>query len=240
MNKNSEMINGEVMKLYLVMDLLHKEVVRAVKGEREKYRPIHLSSNLLDTSDTENVIKDINPKYVYVADLDRIMGAGDNIQVINNISGNVEHLMADCGFKEPVELEGLGFDGVVGSETFNLRQLEESSANVHYVSLDIKDTFLDASNSFYRWEEALEWLNSFKLEGVIILTLSRVGTLSMDHNIFNRAAEISDNPLYAGGGIKSLKDALNLDKLGFEGVLIASAFHEESIEPEMVRRGRIN
>lgn len=228
------------MKLYFVMDLLRKEVVRAVRGEREKYQPVHLSSGLLDTSDPERAVKNINPKYIYVADLDRIMGEGDNIQVINKISGNVEHLMADCGFKEPAELEGLGFDGVVGSETFDLRQLKDNPANVHYVSLDIKNKFMDASDSFHSWEEALEWLNSFNLKGVVILTLSKVGTLSLDHDIFNKAAEISDNPLYAGGGVKSLEDILNLDNLGFDGVLIASAFHEGKIDPETIKRGKIN
>lgn len=228
------------MKLYFVMDLLRKEVVRAVRGEREKYQPVHLSSGLLDTSDPERAVKNINPKYVYVADLDRIMGEGDNIQVINKISGNVEHLMADCGFKESAELKNIRFDGVVGSETFDLRQLEESSTNARYVSLDIKDRFLDASNTFHRWEEALEWLNSFDLKGVILLTLSRVGTLSLDQTIFGKAAEISDNPLYAGGGVKSLEDVLKLNDLGFKGVLIASAFHEGSIDPEVIRRGRIS
>ncbi len=231
---------GEFMKLYFVMDLLHKEVVRAVRGEREKYLPVHYSSNLLGTSDPQKIIEYINPKYVYVADLDRIRGEGDNLEVINTISGNVEHLMADYGFKELNELENLRFDGVVGSETFDLRQLKESSANVYYVSLDIKDELLDASNSFHRWEEALKWLNSFNLKGVVILTLSRVGTLSLDHVIFNKAAEISDNPLYAGGGIKSMEDILNLKDLGFEGVLIASALHQGEIDPQLISRGRIN
>ncbi|MFP3908411.1 MAG: HisA/HisF family protein [Archaeoglobaceae archaeon] len=227
------------MKLYFVIDFLHKEVVRAVRGEREKYRPVHLSSKLLNTSDPQKVIEQVKPRYIYAADLDRIMGEGDNTEVINSISSNVEHLIADCGFKEPVELESLQFDGVVGSETFDLRQLKECSS-VRYVSLDIKDRFLDASNSFRRWEDALEWLNSFELEGIVILTLSRVGTLSLDHNIFNKATEISDNPLYAGGGIKSMEDILDLKDLGFEGVLIASALHEGSIDSELIRRGRIN
>ncbi|MFP4559661.1 MAG: HisA/HisF family protein, partial [Archaeoglobaceae archaeon] len=217
------------MKLYFVIDLLHKEVVRAVRGEREKYRPVHLSSKLLNTSDPQKVIEQVKPRYIYAADLDRIMGEGDNTEVINSISSNVEHLIADCGFKEPVELESLQFDGVVGSETFDLRQLKECSS-VRYVSLDIKDRFLDASNSFRRWEDALEWLNSFDLKGIVILTLSRVGTLSLDHKVFNKSAEISDNPLYAGGGIKSMEDVLKLKDLGFEGVLIASALHEGSID----------
>lgn len=228
------------MKLYFVMDLLHNEVVRAVRGEREKYQPVHFNSKLLDTSDPQKVIEQVNPRYIYVADLDRIIGEGDNTKVINTISENVEHLMADCGFKEVWELKNLGFDGVVGSETFKLRQLEEDPANVRYVSLDIKDRFLDASNSFHMWEEALKWLNSFELKGVIILTLSRVGTLSLDWSILDKAAKISDNPLYAGGGIKSREDILKLKDLGFEGVLIASAFHEGKIDPEVIRQGRIN
>ncbi|MFP3946931.1 MAG: HisA/HisF family protein [Archaeoglobaceae archaeon] len=226
------------MKLYFVIDFLHKEVVRAVRGEREKYRPVHLSSKLLNTSDPQKVIEQVKPRYIYAADLDRIMGEGDNTEVINSISSNVEHLIADCGFKEPVELESLQFDGVVGSETFDLRQLKECSS-VRYVSLDIKDRFLDASNSFRRWEDALEWLNSFDLKGIVILTLSRVGTLSLDHKVFNKSAEISDNPLYAGGGIKSMEDVLKLKYLGFEGVLIASALHEGSIDPEVMRKGII-
>ncbi len=230
------------MKLYFVIDLLHKEVVRAVKGEREKYRPVHLSSRLLDTSSPQMVIEQVEPRYVYAADLDRIMGAGDNTDILNSISGKVEHLIADCGFKEPaeLELEDMQFDGVVGSETFNLRQLEEDSANVRYVSLDIKDEFLDASNSFPEWKDALGWLNSFDLEGVIILTLSRVGTLSLDQSIFGEAVEVSDNPLYAGGGVRRMEDIVELNDMGFEGVLIASAFHEGNISPEVIQEGKLS
>jgi phosphoribosylformimino-5-aminoimidazole carboxamide ribotide isomerase len=229
----------ELMRIYFVMDLMQKKIVRAIGGERSDYKSIHLSSVVLKRDDPFYALDVIKPRYLYIADLDRIAGKRDSMEVIESIleKRKVKHLIADCGFKELSEIENLKFDAVLGSETFNLKKLE-AEKKVKFVSLDIKDVLLDASKSFKEWKEALTWLNSFDLN-VIILSLSRVGTLAFDCGLFERAAELSSNPLFAGGGIRDVNDILRLKDIGYNGVLVATALHMGKIEPELIRRGKL-
>jgi|Deesub1362A_J573_1020465.scaffolds.fasta_scaffold01335_4 phosphoribosylformimino-5-aminoimidazole carboxamide ribotide isomerase len=222
------------MKIYFVMDLKEEKVVRAFRGERESYQPVHLSTDILRDSNPLSVVDEVNPRYLYVADLDRISDRGNNFRIIEMLSGKVEHLVADCGLREVSDAKNLKFDVVFGSETFDLRKIEDS---VKYVSLDIRNNFIDASGSFEDWFSALDWLNSYELEGIIILDLSRVGTMSSELLIFEKAAGMSDNPLYAGGGIKSTEDIKRLEEIGYDGVLIAGAVYGKKIGVEVVRRG---
>ncbi|HID42780.1 MAG TPA: HisA/HisF family protein [Archaeoglobaceae archaeon] len=226
------------MKVYFVMDLMDGKVVKAIRGERERYLPVNLCINA--ESNPLKLIEKIQPRYLYVADLDRIMDRGDNCRIINLLSEKVDHLIADCGFKEPDEIKNLKFDAIVGSETFNLRELEDiSESEVRYVSIDIKDCFLDASKSFDDWREALLYLNSFDMDGVIILNLLRVGTMSLDINTFREALDISDNPLFAGGGIRSLDDIFKLKDMGYQGVLVASSVYIGEVPLSILRNGTV-
>jgi len=230
------------MKVYFVIDLLNGVVVRAVKGERAEYRPIHTSSKILNTSDSVQVIEKIKLRYLYVADLDRITGKGDNVHTIEKLSEKVSHLIADCGFRSADELN-VNFDPVLGTETFDVRRLDEVELKLRrnvFVSLDIKGRLLDSSGSFTDWRNALEWLNSFKLGGVIVLTLHKVGTASsLDFDVIEEAVGISDNPVFAGGGVKDVNDLLKAESVGCDGVLVATAVHERVIPLEIVRRGKI-
>lgn len=228
------------MKIYFVMDLLNGVVVKAVRGERAEYKPIHLSSKILQSSDPYQVIEEIRAKYLYIADLDRITGKGDNTRIIEDLSKRVDHLIADCGFRDVAELDAIDFDPVLGTETFDIRKLDKVQKKV-FVSLDIKDnSLLDSSGSFRDWKDALEFLNSFRLGGVIVLTLSRVGTgSSLDFDILEKAVEISDNPVFAGGGVKDMDDLMKAKETGCSGVLVATAVHECVIPLEVVRQGEI-
>lgn len=229
------------MKVYFVMDLLRGEVVRALRGKRENYSPVHLQTDIVSSSNPIKIVEKIQPRYLYVADLDRITGRGDNIRTINSLSEKVEHLIADCGFREVRELRNLRFDAVLGSETFNLRNLDDvvSEKEVGYVSIDIKGKLLDASGSFEDWRGVLIYLNSYDLKGVIILNLSMVGTMVMRDDIFEKAVNLSDNPLFAGGGVGSLEDIQKLKDAGYHGVLIASSVYSCRIPLNILRKGII-
>ncbi|RLI89217.1 MAG: HisA/HisF family protein [Archaeoglobales archaeon] len=220
------------MKLYFVMDLLDGEVVGAVKGEREKYEPVHLTSKVVESSNPFQVFDVLRPKRLYVADLDAILGKGNNFAVIEKLAGMCE-LIADCGFKSVEEAKKVSFTPVLGSETFNLRKLEDG----FYVSLDVRDEFLDASHSFASVDEAIEWLNSFRLKGVIVLSLRRVGTLQPDFELVERVVSASSNPVLAGGGIRNMEDVEKAKEIGCEGVLVATAVHKGLIPVEAIKNG---
>ncbi len=226
------------MRIYFVMDILDGKVVRALGGEREKYYSISEFSKIVGEDDPIRVVEIIKPRYLYVADLNRIMGKGTNTRIIEMLASRVEHLIADCGFKKAEELEGLNFTPVLGTETFDVTQLENIDIPV-FVSVDIKrGRLLDASGKF-EFESLIEYLNSFDLPGVIVLTLDKVGTRSLDLNTIEKAVELSENPVFAGGGVGSVDDLIKLKEIGCRGALIATAVHIGSIGLDVVRRGYI-
>ncbi len=212
------------------MDILNEEVVRAIRGERSEYRPVHLTSAVVKNSNPLDVFDALKPKNVYIADLDAITGKGNNFDVIEKLAKKCE-LIADCGFKSIEEVKELSFTPVLGSETFDLRQVEDE----HYVSLDVRDGFLDASNSFASVDEAVEWLNSFRLRGVIVLSLRRVGTLCPDFELIERVVSISSNPVLVGGGISSIEDIEKLKAMGCHGILISTAVHSGLIPADVLK-----
>ncbi|HIP62608.1 MAG TPA: HisA/HisF family protein [Archaeoglobus profundus] len=228
------------MRIYFVIDILNGKVVRAFKGLREKYFPIHEFSKVVSSSNVIDVISTIKPRFLYIADLDRIMGRGSNIEIIEKVMA--EHVIVDLGFRdknEINEIQNLKFTPVLGTETFDMTKLEEVEGDI-FVSIDLKgDKLLDASKSFKNWLELLEYLNTFDLMGVIILMLDRVGTGTLSINILTKAIELSDNPTFAGGGISSLKDIERLKDLGYEGVLISTAVHLGKIPIDIVQKGVI-
>jgi phosphoribosylformimino-5-aminoimidazole carboxamide ribotide isomerase len=230
----------EKLKLYFVIDLLNGRVVRGVSGEREHYKPIHLESKLdLPSSNPMEVAEFIKPKNLYVADLNRILGTGNHLNVIDKLGTFVDDLIADCGFRNHQEVESLKFSPVLGTETFDIKQLErvEKTENL-VVSIDILDSVMDASLSFESWQEMVEFLNSFKLKGIIILTLKRVGTsTSLDWKLLERAIEISANPIFGGGGVKSVEDLDIAKEIGCKALLISTAVHKRKISLEVIRKG---
>ncbi|HIP25567.1 MAG TPA: HisA/HisF family protein [Archaeoglobus profundus] len=225
------------MKIYFVVDILDGRVVRAFKGLRDRYIPIHEFSRVVSSSDVFEVIRTIKPRFLYIADLDRIMGTGSNIEIIEKVVA--EDIIVDFGFRDWNEIHNLKFTPVLGTETFNVMRLEEVERNV-FVSIDLKgDVLLDASRSFKNWIELLEYLNTFDLMGVIILMLDRVGTGTLSLNVLTKAIELSDNPTFAGGGINDLDDIIRLKELGYDGVLVSTAVHLGKIPLDIVQKGYI-
>lgn len=221
------------MKVFFVVDIKDGKVVAGKSGEREKYPPISSVSSVVNSDDAVEVVEEIKPRFLYAADLDRIMGKGNNSDTLLKLSTRVEELIADCGFRKPEELENLPFTPVVGTETFDITQLDRKC----YVSIDFKEKFLDASEKFKSYKEAVEFLNSLSLEGIIVLPIHAVGTMKTDFSILEQTLEISEHPVLLGGGISGIGDLERLKEMGCSGVLIATAIHKGRIPVSLVRKG---
>lgn len=221
------------MKIFFVLDIRNGIAVHAERGERENYRPIKEKSLLVETNDPILIVETLKPRFLYVADLDRIAGRGDNFRTINALAERVEELIADCGFKGNEELSGLKFKPVLATETFDIRKIRDGC----YVSLDFFGNFLDSSGNFRDHCKAVEFLNNFELEGLIVLNVRRVGSLSVDFELVSEILEISENPVLVGGGVGSLEDLRKLHKLGCSGALIATAIHKKILPIALIRDG---
>jgi phosphoribosylformimino-5-aminoimidazole carboxamide ribotide isomerase len=88
-----------MMRCILACDLMGGIVVRGVRGERDRYRPISEYSQLVATPDPVDVIRTIRPRETYIADLDRITGRGDSLQIIAGLS-KLTRTMADAGVSD--------------------------------------------------------------------------------------------------------------------------------------------
>jgi phosphoribosylformimino-5-aminoimidazole carboxamide ribotide isomerase len=228
------------VRCIFVLDILNGEVVHAVRGERRRYEPIDRFSRIVSSSKPLDVIQLIKPKEVYVADLNRLTGSGENLAAISEISKKAK-TMADIGISLDVDVDCLpmGVIPVLGSETASFKLMEESVfLRDIVVSIDMKNRQVLTRDSEMMLSplDVLRRLNGLPIGGVILLELDRVGTSAgLDRDFLEKAVSASDHPLILGGGVKGPEDLNTLEELGFRGALVATAVHNGSILLEMVR-----
>lgn len=233
-------LKGSNVRCIFVLDIFNGAVVHAVRGERSRYELIDRYSKVVTTSDPIGLLQEIRPKEVYVADLNRIMGKGDNLATIAEISDRTK-TMADIGVSNISESECLPKDvvPVLGTETAPLSIMEEAAANRDVVvSIDMLSRKVLTRDKKLANEplDILRMLNGLSLEAIILLELDRVGTsVGLDREFLESAISVSHHPLILGGGVKSMEDLQTLNDLGFQGALVATAVHNRSIHLDTIR-----
>ena len=83
------------MKLVLAMDLKNNLVVHGKSGHRESYKPLDWGCS--PTAEPSGFIEAIRPKYIYIADLDRIEGTGSHDYIVRECARNVATCYVDRG-----------------------------------------------------------------------------------------------------------------------------------------------
>jgi phosphoribosylformimino-5-aminoimidazole carboxamide ribotide isomerase len=236
------------MRIIPVLDILDGEVVRGISGERNRYRPIE--SRITESIDPVQVARDILEYYpfpqIYIADLDRIEGKGDNTDQVQGIMNLGYEVYLDPGIGGAADISQELRDVqhlVVGTETLHslgeLSRICDSHASV-VVSLDYKGEGLLTRHQVLRALEPAELVQKICRSGVsevIYLDLSRVGTGS---GVFSkRLAEVASSstvPLLVGGGIRNSEDVEALEILEVSGVLVASSLHNKELNRDEIVR----
>ncbi|MFA6372059.1 MAG: HisA/HisF-related TIM barrel protein [Methanothrix sp.] len=229
------------MRCIFVLDILNGAVVHAVRGERSRYEPIAGFSQIVSTSEPLGILQEIRPREVYVADLNLLTGRGDNLAVIKKISDRTK-TMADTGISRASDLDRLpaSISPVLGTETSSLQLIEGAARERRIVvSIDMmkrKVLARDPELAGHTPLQLLQRLNGLKLESVILLELDKVGTSAgLDKKFLEDAAAASKHPLILGGGVEGEEDLRTLEKMGFSGVLLATALHNGRIPVERVQ-----
>jgi phosphoribosylformimino-5-aminoimidazole carboxamide ribotide isomerase len=229
------------VRCIFVLDLFNGNVVHAVRGERSRYRLVEEFSRVVSTSDPWAVLDQIRPREVYVADLNRILRQGDNLEIIRSISCQAS-TMADIGARHKKDLDCLPKPTlpVLGTETAPFELIQEAALEREIViSLDMKSRAVLASDPDLAGaspEDILRRLNGVSARAIILLELDRVGTsIGLDREFLERAAGISDHALLLGGGVRGTEDLDALGEMGFEGALVATAVHSGRIPLERLR-----
>jgi phosphoribosylformimino-5-aminoimidazole carboxamide ribotide isomerase len=152
-------------------------------------------------------------------------------------------LMLDGGCRnisDAKELNALGVDQLVlGTET--LHSLHELETIVDFmggekilVSIDLKEGKLVANSPSLRKlppEIIVEKVEDLGINGIIVIELKKVGSKEgpLSPSLLKIASGVTSVPLFVGGGVRNIADLFALKKNGFDGALIATAFHNGSI-----------
>jgi phosphoribosylformimino-5-aminoimidazole carboxamide ribotide isomerase len=230
------------VRCIFVLDILNGAVVHGVRGERSRYEPIERHSSLVSSSDPLQVLGQVMPREAYVADLNRLMGTGDNLAAIKDISERTK-LMADIGIgisgPEDIHLLPKRVLPVIGTETGSMDLIAGASQERPVVvSLDMKNRRVLYGDSSLKLDPLylLRKLKDFPLKSVIVLELDRVGTSSgIDAAFLETCASTSVHPLILGGGVKDVEDLRVLEDIGFQGALVATAVHNGNVPLSFLR-----
>ena len=219
------------MDIIPVLDLRGGIVVRARMGQRDQYRPI--DSPLSRTSDPLDVMRglySVHPfKTFYVADLDAIMGTGNNEAVLGQLKAAFPDtaFWVDSGVADffsarrwlDMDLGHL----VVGSES------QEDTALLQYLSRHDRIVLsLDFRDHTFQGPAALLHEPTVWPHRLIVMTLARVGTGAGPdlERLQAIRAMAAGRKVYAAGGVRDRADLIALSRAGIAGALVATSLHD--------------
>src|SRR5262249_45917468 len=219
------------MDVIPVLDLRGGAVVRARMGQRDQYRP--LESPLAPTSDPIDVMQGLYSVYpfktFYVADLDGIMGTGNNEAVLRRLKAEfpaavfwVDNGVADLPSAQRWLDADLGHL-VVGSES-----QQDTALVPHLFQHDRVILSLDFLDQAFQGPPALLCETAAWPRRLIVMTLVRIGSGAGPD--FDRLCAIRDiaanRQIYAAGGVRDRTDLATLKRAGIAGALVATSLHD--------------
>jgi len=239
------------MKIIPVMDILNGVVVHAVRGRRSEYQP--LKSVLCASAEPLDValaFKALGFSELYVADLDAITGERANFSVLKQIADVTGlRLMVDAGIANLKRAEKVLSSHVskviIGTETLSSMSFVGEAVKFLgkervVVSLDLKGEKVISGFELGRFRNPVDLLREFQGMGVdqiIVLDLARVGSgEGVNTPILKEVLRNLKIKVFVGGGVRDIKDLVELKNIGVFGVLIATALHSGRISLEGLRR----
>ncbi|MGK6307998.1 HisA/HisF-related TIM barrel protein [Variovorax sp. DT-64] len=230
------------LNLIPVVDLLQGQVVRAVRGDRQAYRPI--VSALCGSSDPVTVARILcdhcAARQLYVADLDALQGGATQVAVLAELLEALPGIelwldagLADASAGQALRSRLAPFASrivlVYGSESLRSREALErcfgDGANEDglraALSLDRRDgQRLDAAGC---WDAVALWPKR-----LIVMTLERVGSgAGPDLDTLQEVRRLAPDAMLIGaGGIRSEDDLARAAAAGADAWLVASALHD--------------
>lgn len=223
------------MQIIPVIDLKNGHVVHARQGQRQHYR--RLVSPLAQDSTLEAVLQGFLALYpfstFYLADLNAITGEGEcHRKLIERVVCQYSQLefWVDAGWQwaDLAREKPKNYKPVLGTES--QREAIGSNGVDFVLSLDFCQGQSLGDPRFFA--DARYWPSH-----VIVMNLNRVG--SEKGPDFERLAQLKgEHPqkcLIAAGGVRHLDDLRELQDLGVDKVLLATALHNRSIDPDILR-----
>ncbi|MDR1993861.1 MAG: hypothetical protein LBQ98_10315 [Nitrososphaerota archaeon] len=239
------------MRVIPVIDILGGVVVHAVRGNREKYKP--LRSILVDSIDPiviGCVFKNFGFEELYVADLDALIKGTSDFELISRLTAQEGlSFMVDVGVTSIDRAERLFNQGVsklvIGTETLTCKSfigeaVKRFGSEHIVVSLDLWEGEVLVKSGVKGSIDPLCLLEEFESMGVlevIVLDLARVGSgRGVDGGFLGRILRETGLSVYVGGGVRDMADLVELRGLGVAGALVSTALHGGKLSVEVLRR----
>ena len=218
------------MKIIPVIDLKKGVVVHAKFGQRENYHPIQ--SVLTTKTDVVSILKSFLRLHAfdtfYIADLEAITGEGSQQFLIEQVATDFPKITfwVDAGYQTARNFLP-NYLPVLGSECFtndNFHELENFQKRF-ILSLDF-GTHGEKLGSQKIFSETECWS-----ENVIVMTLNRVGSLHgvASDLLLEFKGNYPKTNFIAAGGVRNHDDLAQLERIGIEQVLVASALHSGAL-----------
>jgi len=235
-----------------VIDVMGGQVVRAIGGRREEYRP--LVSRLCGSAEplgvASTLVKLTDASELYVADLDAIRGHPTlhlNCEVLKALTALGPTVWVDAGvrdlFDETELLKANVNSFVVGTETANGDDPVATLAGLYGGDRVILGIDIHAGRLLGNWRawgqtevEAFDWMielaRGMGIRRVIVLNLAQVGSSAGPRTLAECRVVKARYPsveLWSGGGVRDWDDVKRLEDAGVDGVLVASALHDGTL-----------
>jgi phosphoribosylformimino-5-aminoimidazole carboxamide ribotide isomerase len=228
------------MKIIPVLDLLDGIAVHAMRGERNKYRP--LESVLSPSPDPLELAKAFDSwgfNELYIADLDAILKDEEDFSVFTRIASETGlSLMVDAGISDLGRagrvLKAGASNIIIGTET--LTDLDFAGEAVQtlgedrvIVSVDLKEGALLSRSEAIRSMDPLRLVEALEERGiarVIVLDLARVGSeQGVNMGVVEEVLGKTGVEVITGGGMRGIGDLKQARGLGVSAALIATVLH---------------
>ena len=238
------------MRVIPVIDLKGGVAVHAVRGDRERYRP--LRSRIAEGSDPVHLTRAVRERFgldeLYVADLDAIGGGPGSPDIVAALAREAR-VMVDAGTAAATAVARLlelgvarvvvGTESLPGAEAFRRLRAELPDAPL-VVSLDLRGGRLlspDPALSGIAAADALARLADAGAREAIVLDLTRVGSgEGPDVTLLGELhARFPDVELLAGGGVRDAAGQRAQVGAGASGALVATALHGGAIGADELR-----
>ncbi len=230
------------MQIIPVIDIKDGQAVLAKQGDRQHYQA--LSTPLCASSDINAVIKaylSIWPfTQFYIADLNALMGTGNNNSLINRTFIRFPQLnfIIDCGQLNHhfLPIRATQHTNIVGTESITTRSLTKikQQTDRFILSLDFlgQDTPIGEANLYtatHLWPKNL-----------IIMTLGLVGSQQGPNfsQLQHYCASYPEHNTIAAGGIRDSNDLKKLQAIGIRQALVATALHTKKLTRQDIRNLR--
>ncbi|MGZ4959200.1 MAG: HisA/HisF-related TIM barrel protein [Methylomonas sp.] len=223
------------MKIIPVIDLKDGQVVHAVRGDRNHYRPIHLNSCLTQSSNIDAVLTgflQLHPfDTFYIADLNAILGDGNHDKFVDTLLykyPDIDFWIDNGAQVSDIDIRRSGnCQTVIGTESQH--SLPSGLSGNFILSLDFKHQQPAGDQTWF--SDSVLWPRD-----VIVMTLARVGSNAGPD--FQKLRELRttypDKNFIAAGGIRHGGDLLKLDAMGIGAALLATSLHTGALSREEI------